>query len=887
MTGYDRQFEVPARLRGSDRSPARLTAWELAHLDKETTPAPVLDWAEKVVQSVITAAAAPGTEAATDCTDCDDTGFYGQPDEADPDILRALYRRHSQGYETLQADGRWVGADPGGPVELLGLDVAQDLASAVLAGGSGLVRRYFTPLAFLPPRDIQSSSTYPAVLLAAPTAPAGPAGAPKPGAPAAPTDDGNTWNTYAIVDPLDTGAVLNVIRLRPGPVMERYDKGGTWVPDPPVLASLTGLDPPPLVELDPPTLTDVLKQVDSTAATATTAAGLDAKSRQKAADKGTARPDGSFPIRNRDELSKAVHALGRAQDKDATKRHIIKRARALNAVSALPEDWGITADAATHHSANPNAAKLRRYWTTGEGALKIRWSTPGDFGRCYTHLKKFLGERAKPYCAQIHKDATGMWPGSKANRASGALMAMAVSTEESLVASIGAGTWMGMGGDMVTEFADGIYEEQSSLDSNVVRALTAGAFPVVPPHEWFQNPQLSSLTPTVVEPNGRVFGHMADWQRAHIGLPGRVPPPRSASGYRYFATGLLNTLKADGSQSAVPVGQLTLVGGHASMKADAGQAVKHYDDTNSAVADVTVGEDQHGIWFAGSLRPNVSPEQLRTFMASSLSGDWRPINGHLELVACCSVNVPGFPIARARVAGGAVMALTAAGAVGVALKRVSRDADAALAARVEYLEAMVAAILEGEAGVVVGDEVPDVADTDYNEPAGDPEFEADPEAETVEQEEPDETEPAEVPKAVARARQKMMERRAGIIARAHRTTVEEELAKLVAASAAPVTAAFKLEDWMAPTGSDGTVVKTGQTVAVSSKSDESVAVGKVIDVSKRGIKVKWTSGKTGTATIGSADIATLVRVTADKSADTKTVDDTAAAAPDAAAAPTA
>lgn len=862
MTGFDRQFEVPARLRGNDRSPARLTAWELAHLDEETTPPPVLDWAEKVVQSVITAAAAPGTEAATDCTDCDDTGFYGQPDEADPDILRALYRRHGEGYETLQADGRWVGGDPAGPVELLGLDVAQDLASAVLADGSGLVRRYCEPLAFLPPRDIQSPSTYPAVLLAAPTAPAGPAGAPKPGAPAAPTDDGNQWNTYAIVDPLDTGAVLNVIRLRPGPVMERYDKGGTWVPDPPVLASLTGLDPPPLVELDAPTLTDVLKQVDSTAATPTTAAGLDAKSRQKAADKGTARPDGSFPIRNRDELSKAVHALGRAQDKDATKRHIIKRARALNAVSALPEDWGITAAS----KGRGNAETLRKYWSTGEGGLKIRWNTPGDWKRCVRFLSKYMGERAKGYCQNLHHRDTGMWTGDKANRASAALMAM-VSTEESLIASVHAGTWAGMDADM-TDYTDGIYEEQSSLDSNVVRALTAGAFPVVPPHEWFQNPQLSSLTPTVVEPNGRVFGHMADWQRAHIGLPGRVPPPRSASGYRYFATGLLNTLKADGSQSAVPVGQLTLVGGHASMKADAGQAVKHYDDTNSAVADVTVGEDQHGIWFAGSLRPNVSPEQLRTFMASSLSGDWRPINGHLELVACCSVNVPGFPIARARVAGGAVMALTAAGAVGVALKRVSRDADAALAARVEYLESMVAAILEGDAGVVVDEDVSDVVDTDYDEPA-DPEFdeiEADPEAETVEQEEPDETEPVEVPKAVARARQKMMERRAGIIARAHRTTMEEELAKLVAASAAPVTAAFKLEDWMAPTGSDGTVVKTGQTVAVSSKSDESVAVGKVTDVTKRGLKIKWMSGKTGTGTVGSADIATLVRVTADKAA---------------------
>lgn len=29
-----------------------------------------------------------------------------------------------------------------------------------------------------------------------------------------------------------------------------------------------------------------------------------------------------------------------------------------------------------------DAERLRRYWTTGPGALKIRWNTPGDFRRC-------------------------------------------------------------------------------------------------------------------------------------------------------------------------------------------------------------------------------------------------------------------------------------------------------------------------------------------------------------------------------------------------------------------------------------------------------------------------------------------------------------------------
>src|SRR5690606_1868713 len=47
--------------------------------------------------------------------------------------------------------------------------------------------------------------------------------------------------------------------------------------------------------------------------------------------------------------------------------------------------------------------------------------------------------------------------------------------------------------------------------------------------------------------------------------------------------------------------------------------------------------------------------------ASAVSGDWRPINGRLELVAVCAVNCPGFPIPRTMVASGAAVSLVAAG----------------------------------------------------------------------------------------------------------------------------------------------------------------------------------------------------------------------------------
>lgn len=63
-----------------------------------------------------------------------------------------------------------------------------------------------------------------------------------------------------------------------------------------------------------------------------------------------------------------------------------------------------------------SAEKLRRYWTVGEGAAKIRWGTSGDWTRCVEHLSKYLGPRAKGYCALRHKERNGFYPGSKLNK---------------------------------------------------------------------------------------------------------------------------------------------------------------------------------------------------------------------------------------------------------------------------------------------------------------------------------------------------------------------------------------------------------------------------------------------------------------------------------------
>src|SRR4029077_1101625 len=97
----------------------------------------------------------------------------------------------------------------------------------------------------------------------------------------------------------------------------------------------------------------------------------------------------------------------------------------------------------------------------------------------------------------------------------------------------------------------------------------------------------------------------------------------SPSNYAYYRTGAVKTE----SGKLVNVGQITVAGGHASRMASAQEAIKHYDDTNPAVADVAAGEDRYGIWVAGGLRPAVTEEQIRAFRASPPSGDWRGERG--------------------------------------------------------------------------------------------------------------------------------------------------------------------------------------------------------------------------------------------------------------------
>lgn len=61
--------------------------------------------------------------------------------------------------------------------------------------------------------------------------------------------------------------------------------------------------------------------------------------REELAKEGMALPDGSFPIVDEADLQNAIQAYGRAGDKEAAKKHIMKRARALGKEDMIPENW--------------------------------------------------------------------------------------------------------------------------------------------------------------------------------------------------------------------------------------------------------------------------------------------------------------------------------------------------------------------------------------------------------------------------------------------------------------------------------------------------------------------------------------------------------------------
>lgn len=188
--------------------------------------------------------------------------------------------------------------------------------------------------------------------------------------------------------------------------------------------------------------------------------------------------------------------------------------------------------------------------------------------------------------------------------------------------------------------SEGGIASETHMDESLsdVSWLTASAAPQ-PPLEYFARPK--EITPITVE-GDRVFGYAAPRDQCHIGLPGCVTMPSSVTNYSHFLRKSVTTSTGE----TIPVGVLTVGGGHADAKLGLVPAMAHYDDVGAAVAKVNVGEDEFGLWVAGYVLPYADPVKVQQLADLDISVDCRRAGGNLELIAICAVNVPGFPVLK-------------------------------------------------------------------------------------------------------------------------------------------------------------------------------------------------------------------------------------------------
>jgi hypothetical protein len=188
---------------------------------------------------------------------------------------------------------------------------------------------------------------------------------------------------------------------------------------------------------------------------------------------------------------------------------------------------------------------------------------------------------------------------------------------------------------------------------------TASAAPVKPPRSAFEynHSAVTGPQPFTVSADGQTAsGHLWLWNKCHAGIGNEcVVAPRTATDYAYFHNG--QVLTADGA--LVKVGKITMGTGHAAPGLRWIPAADHYDNTGVQAAVGRVTEDRWGGYFNGVPVSTMTEEQIAELRRSPISGDWRRINGNLELVAALAVNTPGYPIVASL--AGEVLSITAAG----------------------------------------------------------------------------------------------------------------------------------------------------------------------------------------------------------------------------------
>lgn len=201
--------------------------------------------------------------------------------------------------------------------------------------------------------------------------------------------------------------------------------------------------------------------------------------------------------------------------------------------------------------------------------------------------------------------------------------------------------------------------QEGMTASGTAYVVTESGYPLEPPAEWFDDPKLTAKTALSVTPEGRVYGHLAAWNECHRDVTNQacVMAPKSRKGYAPFHLGSVFTAEGD----EIRVGKIVMDTRHASINLGYTAAAIHYDNTGDEVAVVRAGEDEFGIYVAGAIVPEADARKVAKLRRSPLSGDWRAVEGNLELTAALAVNVPAFPVYS--LDGEDRLALVAAGTV--------------------------------------------------------------------------------------------------------------------------------------------------------------------------------------------------------------------------------
>lgn len=358
MTAHTpRTFEVPSALIAAGYGPTV----DLDALDREVEfPGEFGDWAEKVLYR-------ENTKVLHDI--CGDMrllprGILSDTYLDDGSVLVAGLV-DSVGRVWSQEQNRWL--DPDSPVDIendtlpLSDDEVAFVARAFREGADEVWFRPYIPKAFV------------SAVVAAPPPPQDRLGSKANELPPRKEEVPEGSAIVAVVDPIDEDAVLEMLAIAPGPrVLRRHD--GNWYEDPEWVPVLTSVKPPKIVKLDEAQVASVSAQVD------------------RFTDEQDWEP---FETGDREQYQIFTASAYLDELHQESQEVAIQALLAVAGRKVTLED-------------RRNTERLKRYWTIGKGAAKIRWGTPGAWRRCYRHLVKYVGPKIAPgYCTNLSKRLGG------------------------------------------------------------------------------------------------------------------------------------------------------------------------------------------------------------------------------------------------------------------------------------------------------------------------------------------------------------------------------------------------------------------------------------------------------------------------------------------------